>query len=102
MTKRLHRWAVFVSGQGTNLENLLRLENEELKSNHVALVFADRPCRALEIAKKFGKKTLLLNPREDGFTNLLLQSLKENQVNSIFLLGYMRMLPSKFLSAWKE
>ncbi len=101
-TNRPIRWAIFVSGSGTNLQNVLDLEQSgDLKKNRVNAVFADRPCTAIERAHKFGKPTLVLEPKEADATDKLLQFLQDHQVNSIFLLGYMRILSVDFLRQWK-
>lgn len=94
------RWVIFVSGEGTNLQNVLDLE-PSLKHQKVVGVFADRPCRGLERAVAAGKKNLQISPKEPDFQERLLAFLKESSATHLFLLGYMRLLSADFLKAWK-
>lgn len=94
------RWAIFVSGEGTNLQNVLELERHRLKKNQVALVVADRECPAIARAKKFKKPTFVIDPKSKSGNADLLQTLKKYKVDAIFLLGYMRILKANFLKAW--
>jgi len=94
------RWAVFVSGRGSNLQNFLNLESELQKSKVVA-VYANKECPAIERSKKAEKPALVLSPKEEGHSTKLLSFLKANEVQAIFMLGYMRILSSDFLKAWE-
>jgi len=97
------RWAVFVSGQGTNLQNILDLESQgEITKNSVVSVFSDRPCRALERAEIKQKATLMISPSSANFDSDLYAFLEKHQVDRIFLLGYMRILSARFLALWKK
>lgn len=96
----MRRWAVFVSGEGSNLQNFLNLE-PRFKSQCIAAVFADRPCRAIERARTAHKPTLVVSPKEADFQERLLRFLSSHQVDSIFLMGYMRLLSADFLKSWK-
>jgi phosphoribosylglycinamide formyltransferase-1 len=94
-------WAVFVSGQGTNLQHVLELERDHLKKNKVNLILADRPCVALERAQKFQKPILLWNPKALHAEDQMFEALRAHKIDAIFLLGYMRILKPSFLSRWK-
>lgn len=94
-------WAIFVSGQGTNLQHVLELERDRLQVNRIQLVIADRECFALERAKKFNKPAIIVDPKSPNFETRLIEILSEYQINSIFLLGYMRILKPAFLDRWK-
>lgn len=97
----MSRWAVFVSGEGSNLQNVLELEQGRLRHERITAVFADRECRGIERARAFNKPTLILSPKVSGWTKSVLDFLSEHQVAAIFLLGYMRILPRDFLQSWK-
>ncbi len=92
------KWAIFVSGNGSNLQNVLELERDILKTQEVSLVVADRDCFALQRATHFGKMHLVIPAKRD---DEMLQTLRNQQVNSIFLLGYMRVLSEYFINTWK-
>jgi len=96
------RWAVFVSGSGTNLQSLLDLEAQNSwKHQSIVAVHADRKCLALERAQKASKSCFLYSKNEIDYDLKLLDFLKSQNVNAIFLLGYMRVLSSDFLRKWK-
>lgn len=96
------RWAVFVSGRGSNLKSVLEAEARgEFQKNKVVLVHANRDCPALEIAQSFAKPTHVLSPNAEGFEEQLLSEFKKHEVSHVFLLGYMRLLSEKFLMSFK-
>lgn len=97
------RWAVFVSGTGSNLQNFLDLERKRiLKKHRIVLVVADRPCPAIDKAKRAKKEVWIQSPKSEGFSKALLKALKAQRVDAIFLLGYMRILSEDFLKSWKK
>lgn len=88
------RWAVFISGRGSNLSSLLNLQNEKIK-----VVVSSSP-KALGVlrARRAGIPVLIL-PRPIQWTDLD-QELKRRGINRIFLLGFMRVIPEQFVGAW--
>jgi len=93
------RWGVFVSGTGTNLQNILDLEKTGLiPSTSFVAVHADRPCHALERAQRAGKSVLLYSPKEPSYDQKVLEFLKGESVEALILLGYLRILSPEFLS----
>jgi phosphoribosylglycinamide formyltransferase-1 len=98
----MRRWAIFVSGNGSNLQNVLELEKTGLQNNQVVAVYADKECFAVERAKKFNKPVLILSPKEEGADQKLIEFLSAHEANAIFLLGYMRILKPGFLEKWKQ
>lgn len=95
-------WAVFVSGKGSNLKNFLEIEaSGRLNNQRLSLVVADKACPALEIAKSYGKPQFVLSPKEEAFSDLLIERLYQEQISDIFLMGYMRVLPLSFVSKWR-
>ncbi|MBN8555253.1 MAG: hypothetical protein J0L93_07405 [Deltaproteobacteria bacterium] len=95
------RWAVFVSGEGSNLQHFLNLEKFSLKQNKIVCVIADRECRAVERAKKSKKKTAVIEPGP-AFSKQVLKFLKAEKVDAIFLLGFMRILKPDFLATFQK
>ena len=54
--------AVGVSGTGSNLAAILEAERRGALGGHVRLVFADRDCAAMGVARGPGLTTLVLRP----------------------------------------
>ncbi len=96
------RWAVLVSGEGTNLQNFLDLESTKLKHQTVAFVASQRECQGILRATKAGKPTGIFNFKDSSGESDLLKKLSELQIDRIFLMGFMKILSSQFLSTWKS
>ncbi|HEX5465837.1 MAG TPA: bifunctional phosphoribosylaminoimidazolecarboxamide formyltransferase/IMP cyclohydrolase [Candidatus Limnocylindrales bacterium] len=92
--------AVGVSGQGTNLAALRAVESRGLLGGRLRLVFADRPCPALEAAAAAGLPTLLLGP--EPWDEALAQALGEAGIELIALAGFMRRIGPQVLAGWPD
>lgn len=89
------RWAIFISGRGSNLSSLLNLQSEKIK-----LVVSSSP-KALGVlrARRAGVPVLIL-PRPIQWAELD-HELKTRGINRIFLLGFMRVVPEQFVETWQ-
>ncbi len=97
--------AVLASGQGTNLEAILEAVERGEIAGQVVLVISDRPeAPALVRAAKRQINNLYFNPKEYGsreeYDQALIDELEKVQVDLVVLAGYMRLLTSKFISAF--
>jgi phosphoribosylglycinamide formyltransferase 1 len=88
------RWAVFISGRGSNLSCLLNLQTEKIK----LVVSSSSKALGVLKARRAGVPVLIL-PRPINWVELD-QELKRRGINRIFLLGFMRVIPSQFVEAW--
>ena len=89
--------AVFISGQGTNLEILLQ-NKEAFKS--IWVISSEEDAYGLERAKNHGVRSYVLNKKKLDWRalNTKLQSLG---VEVIFLAGFMKILPPEFIEPWE-
>ncbi len=100
--------AVLVSGGGTNLQALIDAQNNGvIKSGKIALVISSNEnAYALERAKNVSIKSEVINKNdfnsEDEFDDALLNTLNENDINLVVLAGYMTILSSKVVKAFKN
>jgi phosphoribosylaminoimidazolecarboxamide formyltransferase/IMP cyclohydrolase len=103
------RIAVGVSGTGSNLFALLLRESWGRLGGHVSLVFADRPCPAIETAgaEPYEIPTLLLtelgssDPTERAAADrALATALREARIDLVVLAGYMRIVGPAVLEAF--
>lgn len=98
--------AVLVSGGGTNLEALLKAEEEgRMPSLHIALVIADREAYALKRAADHGRRGILIERRAIGmkrFSEELLKTLSENGIQMVILAGFLSILPETVIEAYKD
>ena len=89
----LARLAVFVSGEGTNLEAVREAADSGEIPAEVGLVVADRPCPALARAEAWGLPALLLDRRllsREETDRELKRSLQVGGVTHLVLAGYLR------------
>jgi phosphoribosylglycinamide formyltransferase-1 len=92
--KRPLRWAIFVSGRGSNLETFLECEEVDA----VLVVSNRKKARALQRARWHGVSTHVM---EKGSTwDDLLGILKTYRVDAVFLLGFMKIIPPEFLNSF--
>jgi phosphoribosylglycinamide formyltransferase-1 len=91
------RWAIFVSGRGSNLQSVLDIQGTHAD---VVLVISNRPdAPALLKAKRQGVATLKL---ENKFSWIdLIETLKERKITHVFLLGFMKLVPASMCDAFK-
>ncbi len=97
--------AVFVSGSGTNLENIAQQSQTGRLGCEIALVVCDNPgAYALTRAKKFGLQTFVIDRKKFGskaeFETKIQEALETKKVEGIFLAGYMRILGPEFVRRW--
>ncbi|HPI40917.1 MAG TPA: formyltransferase family protein [Pseudobdellovibrionaceae bacterium] len=91
------RWAIFISGRGSNLQALLDLN----EAPSVALVVSStRKAEGLRKAQRRGVPTLVLEKNVDWM--ILSKKLKDLRVNKIFLLGFMKIIPFEFIKDWDQ
>jgi len=91
------KFAVFASGNGSNLQSIINAVKKGAIKAELALVLSDNPkAYALERAKAAEIKTLVVNPKD--FTNpqsmdrQIVIYLKEAKIDFIVLAGYMRII----------
>jgi phosphoribosylglycinamide formyltransferase 1 len=105
-TGKIIRGAVFASGSGSNAENILR-QAEKYPGLQILLILTDQPyAGVIERAKKFTTACEIV-PRKSGMDKAaheaaIMDVLKKNKVEWIFLAGYMRILSPEFLREFRD
>ena len=99
--------AIFVSGSGTNMENLARKAKSGELGCEVALVVCDRPdAFALKRSAKLGLEAFVIERKhyksKEEFEAKITAKLIERGVEAIFLAGYMRILGADFVRTWRS
>jgi phosphoribosylglycinamide formyltransferase-1 len=89
------KWAVFISGTGSNLTSLM----DAMESWEVALVVTNKDSApgALRVRRR-GVPVWLITKKTDWVE--LATRLKQAGIESIALAGFMRIVPPEFLRAW--
>ena len=93
------RIAVFISGTGSNLHNLIK--HSKLKRSNFSVLFIfsdDKNAKGLNYAKKFKIPFKVLNfKNKTNSENQLLEYLKTKYIKIICLAGFMKILSAKFI-----
>lgn len=102
----MKKLAIFVSGSGTNMENLVVKIREQKLPYAPAVVICDRPgAKALERAAALGVKTELVDRKLFGskelFEKEIVKKLEENRIEIIALAGFMRILSAEFVRLYQ-
>ncbi len=90
---------VFISGTGSNLENLIKFSlNKKLPIN-INLIFSDKyNAKGLRFAKKYKiKKKIYLFKNKMNDEKKILKVLKKNKIKLICLAGFMKILSKNFI-----
>lgn len=89
--------AVFVSGKGTNLLNIIKRNRDGFLRSEVRLVISDRNCEAIENSEREGIRTKVADPHgfadELEFGNALLDALSDSGADFIVLAGFLKKVP---------
>lgn len=93
------RWAVFISGRGSNLQSLL--DQQELFP--ISLVVSSRASApGLQRAKRFGVTTYVMEKQSSDPWKGLQNILHERGIAKILLLGFMKIIPEEFLRGFPK
>ena len=89
---------VFISGQGSNLKNLiLRSRDSNFPINIKLIITNNKNAPGIIFAKKNSIPYLLVNPKLRNHDNKILQNLKRKKISLICLSGYMKIISSNFI-----
>ena len=95
--------AVFISGRGSNLKNLIKFSRNKKSPIKIDLVFSNnRNAYGLSYAKIEKINTLFINDKKFYILEKkLLKILKEKKIKFICLAGFMRILTNNFIKKFK-
>lgn len=98
--------AVFVSGTGTNLVNIIKKNKEGFLRSEVTLVISNHDCEAIEISKRAGIKAKVVDPKnfasEVEFGNSLLDILNETKIDFVVLAGFLKKIPDRVVKSFRN
>ena len=94
--------AIFVSGSGTNCENIIRHFADDANV-HIALVLSNKPdAYALVRAKNHHVPTAVLTTAEFNDETKVMDLLNAHEVNFIVLAGFLLMIPPFLVAAFHQ
>ena len=105
--KNKPRIAIFVSGSGTNMVNLIQSVKKRRIQAEVGLVFCDKlTAPAIGKAKKLGVRCITFSPSQfknkNAYEREIVAVLKKLKIKYVILAGYMRIVGSVLLKAYKN
>ena len=99
--KKIERLAIFASGTGSNAEKIITYfaQNPVII---ISLIVCNRPdAGVLEIARKYGIETLLLEKEKFFRGNAYTQELRDMQIDLIVLAGFLWKIPARLIDAYR-
>ncbi len=99
-------FAVFASGEGSNLQRFIDEAREGSYPARLALVVSDRPgCRAIERAREAGIDAFAFDPKsyaeKAAYERAVLRELEARGIRWLVLAGYMRLLGPTLINAYR-
>ncbi len=90
--------AIFISGKGSNLKNLIRFSFSKKSPIKIGLIVSNnKKAKGLDYAKKFKIKKKVYNFKNIKIEKLILKDLKKNNIRFICLAGFMKVLSKYFI-----
>jgi len=94
---------VFISGQGSNLKNLiLRSRDSNFPINIRLIITNNKNAPGIIFAKKNSIPYMVVNSKLRNHDNKILQTLKRKKISLICLSGYMKIISSNFIKKFKK
>jgi phosphoribosylglycinamide formyltransferase 1 len=89
---------VFISGQGSNLKNLIHRSRDSSFPISIKLIITNnKKANGIIYAKKNSIPYLVINTKLRNYDYIILQTLKKYKISLICLAGYMKIISKKFI-----
>ena len=89
---------IFISGQGSNLKNIILHSRRDNFPINVSLVISNnRNANGINYAKKYKIPYLLIDTKNKNYDNKILLSLKKYKISFICLAGFMKIISKKII-----
>ena len=97
------RTAVFISGRGSNLKNLIKFSKTKNSPIEINLVISDKEAAGLKYAlqNKIKKKIIYFKNKKNA-ENKILDKLKKENIEFICLAGFLKILSKEFIKNFKK
>ncbi len=94
---------IFISGEGSNLRNLLKRSREYNFPINIKLVVSNNlNARGINFAKKYSIPYLVINTKLRNFERVILNNLRKYRINIVCLAGYMKIISKNFLRSFNK
>jgi len=94
---------IFISGQGTNLKNIIYRTRDENFPIKISLVICNnKNARGINYAKLYNIPLLIIDTKKRNYENKILIALKKNKISFVCLAGYMKIVSEKIINNFKN
>ncbi len=94
---------VFISGNGSNLKNLIyNSRNNNFPASIDLVICNNKKAKGITYAKKNSIPFLILNTKMRNFERIALKELKKYKIELICLAGFMRIVSKEFINNFKK
>ena len=94
---------VFISGQGTNLKNLiLYSRNNNFPIKICLVISSNKKAKGLNFAKKFNIPSVYIDTQRRNYESKILLNLRKYNISFICLAGYMKIITGKVLKNYRK
>ena len=92
---------VFISGQGSNLKNLISRSRDSSFPIKISLVVSNKKkAKGINYAKKNNVPYVYINTKRRFYENKILLNLKKHKISFICLAGYMKIISKKIIKKY--
>ena len=93
---------VFISGQGSNLKNLISHSRENNFPIKISLIISsNKKAHGVNYAKKYEIPCIFINTKLKNYENKILYNLKKYNVTFICLAGYMKIISNNIIKRYQ-
>ena len=97
------RTCVFISGQGSNLKNLIHYSRYNNFPLQISLVICNnKNANGIRYAKKYKIPFILVNTKLKNYDNKIIYNLKKHRISFICLAGYMKIISEQIIKNFKK
>ena len=94
---------VFISGQGSNLKNLISRSRDNNFPIKISLVISNnKRAKGIKYAKKYNIPYFFINTKTSNYEKIILLNLKKYKISLICLAGYMKILSNYLIRNFQK
>ena len=94
---------IFISGQGSNLKNLIFHSRDNNFPIKISLVISNnKKAYGINYAKKYNIPYKIISTNSRNYENKIILILRKYKISFICLAGYMKIIPSKLINKYKK
>ena len=94
---------IFISGQGSNLKNLIFSSRDSIFPIRISLVISNnKNAKGILYAKKYKIPYIYINTKLKNYENIIIKNLKKYRISFICLAGFMKIISNKLIQKYQK